>query len=270
MKNMMLTVSLVLLPWLAQATPERDRSGNGLSFVASVDSLNVSTLLAAGFSSTGSFLTVSRDPDSGDLNSLQWIAPSTGGTIVQAAGAWSIGAVQSDTSFSTWTPFIRGLTNGGEITWQNMEVDLVNGYISAEVSGGNGLGNIGRIQVLSIGQMAQKLTVTPHYPFLCCGPAPSEYELGQFDFKLTGLILTDDGMATLAQGLGIDASTAVGEAALATLTGKSVGTMVLTERYVAPAGTSIPAVPEPSTWILMGLGLLGVAGMTRRQCLPQT
>jgi len=46
------------------------------------------------------------------------------------------------------------------------------------------------------------------------------------------------------------------------------GTGLLTHFRLAGLQTSAPAVPEPSTWALLGLGLLGVAAKRQRRMAP--
>jgi hypothetical protein len=263
MRLALLTISAAMLPILGHAAPERQDFGQPeVTFSASDFAREAYDILQpSNVDATGSVITITYD-DQWSSTSLNWRAPITSSTLLQSGADWQLSTVQTSGGLTVRADFLIGLTDGGEITWRDMEIDLVNGSISAVVSGSNGLDDAGRVTVASIGQVSKSLTVAPYNPNLCCMPTPHVYELGTFEVTLSELTLTDAGATTLMQGLGIN-SNSLGRPVVEMFKGTSLGDITLTEYYVAEAGTFVASVPEPSTWALTLLGLTGVAAAAR-------
>ena len=264
MRRALLAMSAAMLPILGHAAPERQDFGQPeVTFSASDFAREAYDILQpSNVDATGSVITITYDDDPRIPSSLIWRAPITGSTLVQSGTDWQLTSAQTSAGLTVGASSIRGMMDGGEITWRDMEIDLVNGSISAVVSGSNGLDDAGRVTVASIGQVSKSLTVAPYNPNLCCMPTPHVYELGTFEVTLSELTLTDAGATTLMQGLGIN-SNSLGRPVVEMFKGTSLGDITLTEYYVAEAGTFVASVPEPSTWALTLLGLTGVAAAAR-------
>ena len=65
-------------------------------------------------------------------------------------------------------------------------------------------------------------------------------------YSVSGLTLTADGLEAFTRGLGLQSFGA------AALTGQNLGSLSLDLHY----GHSVAAVPEPSAWAMMGIGLV--------------
>ena len=86
--------------------------------------------------------------------------------------------------------------------------------------------------------------------------------------QLNHLVLTSDGLAAFASALNLSR---VLQAPLATLDFGTININIQGALRIPPVSdqpftvANIPAVPEPSTWVLMALGLVGVAAIARRR-----
>lgn len=136
------------------------------------------------------------------------------------------------------SPVLKGVSSGGSLTVADLNVDLVNAKIYATVIGGNGVGTLSNFHLWDI--------VNPVTQDL--------YQAGdnQVLSQISGLQITSAGFDTFSKSLGL---LSLGKGALATVADFGTITTTLT----------VTAVPEPSTYALMGLGLIGIAAVSRRR-----
>lgn len=135
-------------------------------------------------------------------------------------------------------------SRGGNITVQNIRVDLGTKTLFADVSGANGLA-AANIAFFNYANITGSTTV----PTLAAGQTATITNV------LSGLTLTDAGKAALVQGLGLRG---IGLTTLNNLS--DFGTL---ESSITIEG--VAAVPEPSTYALMLAGIGAVAVMARRR-----
>lgn len=132
-------------------------------------------------------------------------------------------------------------SRGGNVTVQNIRVDLGTKTLYADVSGANGLAS-GNIAFFNYASITGPTTV----PVLTPGQTATVSNV------LSGLTLTEAGKQALITGLGLRG---IGLTTLNNLT--DFGTL--------ESSITVTAVPEPSTYALMGVGLLSVGLLARRR-----
>ena len=141
------------------------------------------------------------------------------------------------------SPVLKGVSSGGSLTVGDLNVDLVNNKIYATVIGANGVGTLSNFHLWDI------VNATPTDTYV---------EGTTLLNQVGGLKITTAGFDTFVKSLGL---LSLGKGALATVA--DFGTITTTVN--ASAVLTPPAVPEPSTYALMGLGLVGIAAVARRR-----
>lgn len=138
------------------------------------------------------------------------------------------------------SPVLKGVSSGGFLTVADLNVDLVNAKVYATVIGGNGVG-----------------TLTNYHLWDIVNPVTQDsFMVGdnQVLSQISGLQITTPGFDTFSKALGL---LSLGKGALATVSDFGTITTTLT----------VQAVPEPSTYALMGLGLVGIGLVARRRAV---
>lgn len=173
-------------------------------------------------------------PPPDDFAQFAWIsAPVSTVTYDDTTG--QVLSVQSQGGLIQTVAAPNAASRGGNITVQNIRVDLVGKTLYADVSGANGLAS-SNIAFFNFSTLSGASTITPGVTA---------------NTTLSGLTLTAEGKQALITGLGLRG---IG---LTTLNN-------LTDFGSLESSITVP-VPEPSTYALMGLGLAGAAWVARRR-----
>jgi PEP-CTERM motif len=215
----------------------------------------------------------------------------------------AIGLVSATGGATQTAPYIEGTLDGGQMTVNNLKIDLTNKLVYADMTykalqldgtygpvvsnPGVALWNIGSIsgptllapmavikaadgdfsELLALGY--QQVSVTPR---LDGSPAIwSNQYVAKASNVLSNLTVTREGFDIFAAGLGL-APGSIGYDALDGVNSKAGGWGSMTSELIfqttelasIPPGSSLP---EPSTYALMGLGLVGVALAARQRRL---
>lgn len=159
-------------------------------------------------------------------------------------------------SFAFTAGLDRPFSSGGTVTVSNLKVDIASKSVIADMAGrpdadASGAFALSGVALWSFSQVT--------------GPAafdPTLYTRGQdvtslARYALSGLVLTQDAQGLISRGLGL---TGLSQASLAAA---DLGVLTVDLRY-GPLAYPTASVPEPSSWALMGVGLLGLALARRR------
>lgn len=134
------------------------------------------------------------------------------------------------------SPALKSVSSGGSVTVTDLDVDLTNKRVYATVIGANGVGTLSHFYLWDVASIDGPTKVG--------GP-------GTYTTTFSGLSITQSGFDTFTKALGL---LNLGKSALLGVT--SFGTITST--------LTVTAVPEPSTYMLAGLGLAGICLATRR------
>jgi hypothetical protein len=138
---------------------------------------------------------------------------------------WNMGAVKS-------------VSTGGTLTLTDLSVDFRNNMVFATLIGANGVGTINNFHLLDINGLTGPSGGTP-----CPVSGACTYP----QFTTASLSLTGEGMAKISQSLGL----------------LTLGRSGFGDPWSFGTLSTAP-IPEPSTYVLMGIGLVGVLVARRR------
>ncbi|TAK92936.1 MAG: PEP-CTERM sorting domain-containing protein [Aquabacterium sp.] len=144
------------------------------------------------------------------------------------------------------TSYADDFTNsGGSLEIKNLRVDLGAKIVYADLVGGNGVGEKNGIALWNIGSIT--------------GPTSITAAEGTFTVTnhLSQLSITDQAFGYFIDSLGIMTG---GYGVLQGI--KDYGSI---DSTITVTATKVPSVPEPSTYALMGLGLVGMSLVARRR-----
>jgi PEP-CTERM motif len=205
-----------------------------------------------------------------------------------------IGLVTANGGATQTAPFIDGTLDGGQMTVNNLKIDMPNKLVYADMAyrALDTSGNYGplvvnnNVALWSIGTITGPTALAEWTPLshgdyteiLALGyewVRPTSEQATDPAFwgdrpifrarnTLSNLTVTDEGFAIFAAGLGLvgtpnGENNAIGYDALAGVNTRAGGWGTMkSEIYIRPG------LPEPSTYALMGLGLVGIAAVARR------
>lgn len=190
---------------------------------------------------------VHQDSD-GFYTQVQAVAPIS--TITYDTASSDVLGVGSVGGVTLTAPVLKSVSSGGQLTVTDLNADFSTGTIYANIIGGNGVGTLSHLALWHIASITGNTNLNGSYSLT----------------TLSGLSLTTEGFNAFSQSLGL---LTLGKSALMGVT--DFGTITT---YIEPPPLTRPPLPppwyvsptpEPSTYAMMGLGLLGLAIVRRRR-----
>lgn len=181
---------------------------------------------------------VEVDPDGGFYTA---VSATAGINTLELDGALNVLSAATSGGLMQTAPVLRNVSSGGYLGVSNLNVDLVNKKVFATIDGGNGVGVLENFHLWNITDITGPTQITGE---------------GTFVTTLSGLSITTEGFNAFSTSLGL---LRLGVGALSTV--DDFGTITST--------ITVSAVPEPSMYMLMGVGLASVGLMGRRRAKSQ-
>ncbi|MBI2732133.1 MAG: PEP-CTERM sorting domain-containing protein [Aquabacterium sp.] len=139
------------------------------------------------------------------------------------------------------SPALKSVSSGGFVTIGDLWSDRTAKAVHGTLTGGNGVGTINDMIIWNIA------TIQGDSPLIAAG---------NYTTTFSGLTVTSTAFDAISKSLGL---LTLGKSALSGVS--DFGT--ITSRLTVTAVT--PAVPEPATYAMMGLGMIGMAIAARRR-----
>ncbi len=152
-----------------------------------------------------------------------------------------------------------GLASGGTVSISDLKVDIATQRITADISGSRLAFNAEPAESFTLSDVAlwsfaQTTGPSPFDPASLMAVNDASLAV----FTLSGLTLTSDGLAALTRGLGLRPT------GVTMLGAQDWGSLEVDLHYGAVGPLTVPSVPEPSSWAMMGAGLSGLLLARRR------
>ena len=186
--------------------------------------------------------TILKDTD-GFYTSIQVSAPMA--TLSLDTDTLEVVGVGTKGGLTLTAPVVKSVSSGGSLTVTDIKADLSSKTIFATIIGANGVGTVNNMALW-------------HFSGL------SSQSGGPVTATITGLSITPQGLDAFSKSLGLQS---LGWATVNGVTDFGTITTILAANVLdtPPPLWHVSSIPEPSTYALMGLGLVGLTAMKRRR-----